>query len=819
MSIANVTLEMSLKPFREVTDEAIEAVCRQVFAQWMPLIRDAKRVSVLLWTADGSEILTYQGKMDQPIEWGRYIGSANPHEPVPGDPEGKCLHSRSYLYTENPPVITYATLSRIVATLRRVGRELTGLPVRIGETFDPGCEFAVSPFKYQKHNEICLADTGGPKSFACCYATLNADSESYAGFPNGIPQDTPLGLFLGRQCRHFLRDVGFDYIWFSNGFGFGLETWMTRGPMFDGRRFDASQANEIRRKILDFWRLFRQECPGYPIETRGTNLTTGIDLASDAVPLADIYAGNIGMLPPPNSPWAAINGDFGLELAGWMSHIAELPPAGGYPFRFYTHDPWWDNSPWLDRYGREPHDIYLPLSVGRINAEGRIEHPSSIHFLTVDDSYGDMPEQVPAEVIPHIQEGLRHAPDRPSPTVWVYPFDEYHAMTFGQPPRIDEPFFADWFIRSAIDNGFPLNTVVSARIFLTTLQRDPSLYRASVLVTPAPDGGTELSRALIEHVRQGGRVLMYGPLKHVGPEMLRLLNVRVARPISGMLAVDLRASVDQLVDQPYPGRTEHREIMCAGGCEAVPDAPADPHARILATYSAGGEERIAAVVRRSPEWNGGAVGWVRGTNAGSYVGGDLISGAGHLPKADDPARLFHADLLMRFTLAELGHRIAFRKRHPGQTNPITCIARHNNGFFFSGCVPDMTVELRLRLAQGAPIFVGCDTELVDGLATYRLPRAWRRECRVFVEQSSGVVSCIERCTEMIGLARRLRILGLRDAIVRIYPDDGARNVTLVCNGKYPFYEGPFIPHTRHDDHLGQYVRAESVTGELLVTWE
>ena len=31
----------------------------------------------------------------------------------------------------------------------------------------------------------------------------------------------------------------------------------------------------------------------------------------------------------PNSPWAALNGDFGLELIGWMSHIAELP---GDPF-------------------------------------------------------------------------------------------------------------------------------------------------------------------------------------------------------------------------------------------------------------------------------------------------------------------------------------------------------------------------------------------------------------------------------------------------------------------------------------------------------
>ena len=123
----------------------------------------------------------------------------------------------------------------------------------------------------------------------------------------------------------------------------------------------------------------------------------GIDLASNALPLADIYAGGFDMEPPPNSPWAAINGDFGLELAGYMSRIAELPAGKGYPFRFYVHDPWWLNSPWLDRYGREPHDIYLPLAVGRVNAAGRVETPRSIALLTIDDSYGRMPEKCPTK--------------------------------------------------------------------------------------------------------------------------------------------------------------------------------------------------------------------------------------------------------------------------------------------------------------------------------------------------------------------------------------------------------------------------------------
>ena len=86
-----------------------------------------------------------------------------------------------------------------------------------------------------------------------------------------------------------------------------------------------------------------------------------------------IYDGDYGLLPPPNSPWAAITGDFGLELMGHMSRIAGLPKDGEnirhpYLFRFYIHDIWWVNSPWYDRYNSQPHDIYLPLSVARLDS-------------------------------------------------------------------------------------------------------------------------------------------------------------------------------------------------------------------------------------------------------------------------------------------------------------------------------------------------------------------------------------------------------------------------------------------------------------------
>ena len=87
------------------------------------------------------------------------------------------------------------------------------------------------------------------------------------------------------------------------------------------------------------------------------------------MPLRDIFRKVPNLQPPPNSPWAALNGDFGLELVGWLSHIAELP-GDSYPFRFYIHDPWFINSPWLDRYGRYPHDLYLPFALTRVEQRG-----------------------------------------------------------------------------------------------------------------------------------------------------------------------------------------------------------------------------------------------------------------------------------------------------------------------------------------------------------------------------------------------------------------------------------------------------------------
>ena len=94
-----VTLEMSLKPFRSHDEASIRQVCREVFRSWAPLLRRCDGCAVMLWSADGSEILEYRGRMDQPFDWARYLGDANPPKiPPADDPDRKGAHGRNWLY-------------------------------------------------------------------------------------------------------------------------------------------------------------------------------------------------------------------------------------------------------------------------------------------------------------------------------------------------------------------------------------------------------------------------------------------------------------------------------------------------------------------------------------------------------------------------------------------------------------------------------------------------------------------------------------------------------------------------------------------------
>ena len=840
----NINLEMSLKPFKKNDDEYVKEVCTLMFKQWRRLIDRAEAISVMLWCSDGSEILEYKGDLEEEFEWAKYIGGANPRSvwDKKSDPLKASLHNRNYLYINEPPVFTYGKLKRIVKIIRDTAKQVCGgKETRIGATFDPGPEFAKSDFKYVRHNEICPGDTMGKGSFVCCYGVLEADSVSYAGFPEGIPGGTPFGTFLGRQSRHFLNDLGFDFIWFSNGLGFGAETWKTTGALFDGEGFLPEKYSEIKEKILAFWKLFRAECPDLRVETRGTNMTAGIDLATDGVPLRDIYNGGFNMLPPPNSPWAALNGDFGLEIAGYLSRMAELP-SDEYLFRFYVHDPWWLNSPWIDRYEGQPHDIFLPMAASRMDAAGEVCNPTHLSLLTIDNSLGDMPWRCPDEIAPHIIESLDHSPDAPSPVVWAYPFDEYHDMTGRSEEDINEVFFGDWFIRSAINNGLPVSTVVSTKNFALNLSKNPGIYSASVIVAILPDADSKLEKTYAGFIRAGGKMLFYGPVRRAGSEIKELLNISAAADaVSGELKIKINPGetgddgIDVFENGRFPDRIMHREMICAGPVETVLADINDKHTALLAEVwpADPGDcklKRSAAIYRSCPEWMGGAAAWVRGTSSNSYKKG------AHLLTPDDPELYFPGEILMRYALSRLGFSITFKKTCLQVKSPVIMLHRHDNAFWFSGYMPDTTAAVSLKTELGAPLLIGCETQIIRGRSSYYMPRAWKKECRIFLEPESGNKingadtntakankNCTVICRDMnpvaYGRRRRLRIEGLKNATLRIFPEKYCGpGMEVMLNPKSPFlygeeFEGEWVESRKY----GSYFEIRNASGTVMVT--
>ena len=499
----SVTLEVSLKPFKEISDEYIRKVCQKIFRQWYPLIMKRKTISILLWTSDGSEILDYSGNLNDAFEWCCYIGTANKPLANENDNPALSLHHKKRFYMENPPVITYATLKRIIEILKEEGAKVCpNAIIRVGETFDIGPEFAISDFKYNRHTEISTGEKLDSLGFVDSTALLNADNRKYAAFPNGIPDKTPFGTFLGKQSEVFLKDMGFDYIWLSNGLGFSADPWSEKGKVFDGKDFYPEKLSKTKEKVFEFWKLFRESCPDIPIETRGTNNSVGIDYATDGVPLYDIYKAGFNITPPPNSPWAALNDNFGLEIMGHMTRICELP-GNEFMFRYYIHDPWWVNSPWYDRYNGCPHDIYLPMAISRIDEKGEIRNAEMFNILSIDNSFGDMPEACVYEPLPHILKAEKDSADAIAPFVWVYPMREF--TTSNTADMLHEMYYGDKFICDAINNGFSLNCVVSSDNFVNTPN---SIYNGSIIVTPY-QSNKKVADKIKEYANQGGKVIYY----------------------------------------------------------------------------------------------------------------------------------------------------------------------------------------------------------------------------------------------------------------------------------------------------------------------
>lgn len=794
-------MEISLKPFFDLSDEGIREVGRTLFRQWEDMIRRSDSASVMFWIGDGSEILDYSGNMADEFFWGRFIGTANKQSHFRTDAplERKCVHEIARLYVEEPNKFTYGDLKRINALLKDEFARIYGKKLECGATFDPGPEFAESDFKYNRHPETLGGLLNGTPLFMCCYHPLYPDKHHYAAFPDGIPENCTQGTFFGRQAENFVNDLGYDYLWLSNGYGFGFETWTPCGALFDGDAFHPEMGDAIKDRILGFWRDFRKEF-SHRIEVRGTNLATGMDLASDGVPLREIYREVKNLCPPPNSPWAALDSDFGLELCGWLSHIAELPEGSGYVFRYYIHDPWWINSPWLDRYARSPHDIFLPLAVCRGNENGEPELPGALHLLSVDNSYGELPDVVPMEVQPQFCAMRDTAPDQLGPFVWLYPFDEYHDLVYAG-KRVEEVFFGDWFMRGAINCGLPVNSVVSTRNFASALRKKS--FRDAILVVPALLLSEGETLSLLEKALQNGASLVvYGPCRE--GKAAAFCGLALREELSGDAAISGKHGLS--------GRVRIHPTYCAGG---VAEVALPNGAEVLAELDFAGEKRIAvSLLERAGR---GRILYVRGGN--SFT----MSRTEQFPKMLDRGEFVYSESLPRFFLRELGYTLLFDKYRADSPDPMGSFRWHDNALYYAGFAADLTNEIAMRTPWGAPVFTSCETLLKDGLAHYHAARAVNRECRIFVEQENpGVIRLKEACVEQPYVKRRLTVYNLENATVRFRPEPGTEDTMEVLCGDaadFPHTSTDFVPGERFEDGFGVYYEFKNINQrKFMICW-
>lgn len=758
MPIGRVCLEVSLKPFGlDMTDEGIERTCRELFDGWRELIGHASEVAVLIWTSDGSEILEYTGDLESTFDWARYIGIGNPQKELPPwDPEGDELHSRPVLYMDNPPEMRYSDLKRIITIIKRVGREMLNLSVEVGETFDPGPEFAYSDFKFHRHPELNKGRILG--MWIHCAGQLNGDQYRYAAYPNGIPDGTYFGRFLGEQFMALKKDVGFDFLWLSNGFGYSLQSWDWLGELFDGKKFDSSGARAVQDSIETFWREFTAATGDLRIETRGSNLTTGMDISAHGCPVDAIYRHPV--VAPPNSPWAALNFRFGLELAGYMSRIACLPE-NGYLFRYYTHDPWWHNSPWFDRYDRQPHDILLPLTVARMDENGKVTPPRGINFLSADDSYGQLPRRCPVESTPFILDAYSHYPDEPGLVTWLYPFESYVQLGLRE-GRMSEFFMDDWLIENAIDQGFPLNSVVADSIFL---QADVSPYLGKVLVMPVPHADTPADRALTKALCAGCRVLLYGNPAYASEKVRALLGVTEAEAISGELYIETDVMHDHAHDLPRPNLLRHTALVSDGGVSEIPDESTHD-VEYVAFVSDGTHRRIYASINRHAD--GGMLAWMRG----SFPHDETTVGS--LPEQLDKTVYFPVAAMLRAMLETLGVKICFETEMLATDLPVVHNSMFDNVFYITGFSKDTTARISLSYPDGAPLMEGTECILEDDAATYAAMKCWHKRCWLFAKQKQrSIVSVMRRTAEHPTIDERFLISGLKDAVLTLRLPIGA----------------------------------------------
>jgi hypothetical protein len=221
--------------------------------------------------------------------------------------------------------------------------------------------------------------------------------------------------------------------------------------------------------------------------------------------------------------------------------------------------------------------------------------------------------------------------------------------------------------------------------------------------------------------------------------------------------------------------------------------------RVVSPGAAGATTRAYAVTTAV---DGGAqLSWIRGTNPF-----ETRPDPDHLALKPRPrdARYPDASKLCAQALGDLGYTIEVQGEAPGSA--LMLFSRHDNAWIVSGYAETPIGTVALRFPKGAPLFHATFARLSDGASIYPLSRSMRHECRLFVQQESGVVGCDTRARDEHHHELTLRVTGLQEATVTFLPPRG-RAVTFEHSGGARRFE------------MGvSCVTQSGLSGELLIRW-
>ncbi len=833
-----LTPEVSAKPFFPIEPDKTARQLEELFHRWHSLYRHAEEPCLMWWFGDGAEILEFSGDLDQPVEWGKWLGWAEQNFNIlrEWDPEGESLFGFDWMYRPDAGEMTLRDVAAFAELAKAASRKVLGKEVRMGITFDPGNEFCKSDFRERKHPELLLSNKGALRCIDATARFAADDSQPFAGFPGGIPEGLPFGTFFGRQCRAFFEQMPFDFLWLSNSFGFGRSPYAggAVGEFFDGEAFHLEHNHEVREAVVEFWDFFRGECPDLRVLCRGTDFSAGINMINQATPYEHIYRSAGDLTPPPNTPWAALTGNHGIALAGFMSQIAAYP-GRTFPYRLYISDPWWLNSAWEDRYQRNPADVHLTMGISRLRDSAEMDTVSDINLFSIDTAWGEMPERFADDTIPHLKRALAERPTAAGPFVWVYPFQEFSRSVFSRKADADAVLAGDANIIQALNRGLPLSTVTLPETVESLQAARPEALAGRVLISPVPEADSSWESTLLEFVASGGSIVCYGSAHRASPRFLEAAGLRIESEIREDLELIgiSHPQADTFAGNGYARRLAPPSVVTEGGLR---ESPADGYHCLAVAADAKGSRRTLAGYRRHD--SGGSLGWIRGY--ASFVNWNRRMAA--VPDTE----AFPGPSLFRLVLDRLGwsfrqvrqradsgspaRRFGDILKTPGGDGKTNSPDPHHhytqfhisrNGFVLTLSAYDPDTEAFVRLPWGAPLLPFRHNRIVNGHTRFRFSESpcLHEECRLFVEQEAGAVLVRNIPAKHPGYRLRRQVLGLEKATVRYFPVEGCFGKTQVLVNPNSLYTLGEAVETSWEEQGGcRCLVLRDVTGSLTVGW-